>query len=275
MSSSDRFSRRLGFEPEDAEITVRQDAPTGLRIAVVDIAYEAGLQPTQLRRIVSRVLRVEEESWNWSDFPNVDEEVRRRLRECAWHEVYDIVEAVDHFLRNTSSADFQRPPRPDYFANEINLYFRGAGIGWQLVGGLVQARGPESFQEPVNRAIERLEDAGSMTARNELHQALQDLSRRPVPDLTGAIQHAMVALECIARDVCGDARPTLGQLLSRHPGLIPAPLDQVVEKAWGYASEQGRHLREGREPEQAEAAGRLTRACGSRQPTADVMRVVR
>ncbi len=90
------------------------------------------------------------------------------------------------------------------------------------------------------------------TAQNELHSALRDISRRPDPDLTGAVQHALAALECVARDVCGDPKATLGGILERHPGLLPGPLDAAVEKIWGYASEMGRHVREGREPQRAE-----------------------
>jgi len=98
-----------------------------------------------------------------------------------------------------------------------------------------------------------LDETKRLTTQNEIHQALSDLSRRPQPDLTGAIQHALVALECIARDVCGDPKATLGNILKRYPNLVPQPLDTAVEKAWGYASEHGRHLREGREPSLEEA----------------------
>jgi hypothetical protein len=96
-----------------------------------------------------------------------------------------------------------------------------------------------------------LAKAGRTTARDEIHDALTDLSRRPNPDLTGAIQHGMAALECVARDACGDPKATLGDILKRHPDLIPKPLDTAIDKAWGFASEMGRHIREGREPEGA------------------------
>jgi hypothetical protein len=45
----------------------------------------------------------------------------------------------------------------------------------------------------------------------------------------------------------------LGELTKKSPGLFPTPLDQVVEKLWGFTSEEGRHLREGRAPNVAEA----------------------
>jgi hypothetical protein len=82
---------------------------------------------------------------------------------------------------------------------------------------------------------------------------LLDLSRRPEPDITGAIQHAMAALECVARDVSGEPKLTLGEIIKRHAVLIPAPLDQAIERTWGYSSERGRHLREGRNPDMDEA----------------------
>jgi hypothetical protein len=59
----------------------------------------------------------------------------------------------------------------------------------------------------------------------------------------------MAALECVARDVCGDERATLGEIIKRYPGTIPKPLDDSVAKAWGYASEMARHIREGQRPE--------------------------
>src|SRR5439155_8871530 len=43
------FSSRHGFEPQEAEIRVRNDAPYNLRGVVVDIAYEAGLDPHSMR----------------------------------------------------------------------------------------------------------------------------------------------------------------------------------------------------------------------------------
>ena len=71
--------------------------------------------------------------------------------------------------------------------------------------------------------------------------------------MTGAIQHSMAALECVFRNVVGNPKATLGELLKKHPNIIPPPLDQSLDKLWGYASEFGRHIREDREPEFSEA----------------------
>jgi hypothetical protein len=122
-----------------------------------------------------------------------------------------------------------------------------------MVNGLLESRGPEAFAIAVDTARNTLDEAKLPTARQEIHEALRALSRRPEPDLTGAIHHAMGALECTAREATGDPRATLGEVLKRHSNLLPKPMDEATSKLWGYASEMARHIREGRLPARSEA----------------------
>jgi len=114
----------------------------------------------------------------------------------------------------------------------------------------------------LERANTALAQADKRTTAIELQEANSDLSRHP-PDLTGAIQHSLAALECVAREHCGD-HATFGKLLERYPDLFPRPLDKGIEKVWGFASEMGRHLQEGRTPKKEEAellVGLATTCC--------------
>lgn len=244
----ERFSRRHGHSPPTREIAIREDAPEELRAALLQIAVESSLDPSNLREIICCVLRKLPDPSNWSEYPNIWNEVQRLIKGCAWFRVYDIAEAIyEHLLPN------RYPDRASKFEEFLNDYFREAGIGWQLIDGVIQTRGPEAFESSVRHATDTLNAADHLTASNELHEALKDLSRRPDPDVTGAIQHAMAALECVARDFCGNQKVTLGKLLQLYPQMLPQPLDTVVDKAWGYASEMARHLREGRTPNREEA----------------------
>jgi len=248
---SSRFSNRHGYSPADAEITVRHEAPDELRSVVVEIAYESGFTPNPLRTLVCRVLRARPNPSNWSEYPNVDGEIRQLLDTCEWYYVYDVIEEIYSALSSGGMIARSRRGSSDgaeNFSQEINRYFRGRGIGWQLVDGQIEMRGSEAFEEAVHGAKDALDAQGRSTATTELHEAIRDLSRRPEPDITGAIQHAMAALECVTRDVAGDQKPTLGELIKRYPDVFPKPLDQAVEKAWGYTSETGRHLKEGKTP---------------------------
>jgi hypothetical protein len=241
------FSKRHGYSAPPAEITIREDAPRNLRNAVLYFAEEAGLGPHDLRDVVCRALgRAPDVEENWS-YENVIREVRGHIDDCSWFRVYDIIEKLYERIQPRDSE------RAAEFEQKINTFFSEEGIGWQLVGGVVETRGTEAFEASLREARETLDSRGFSTASNELHEALADLSRRPTPDITGAVQHSMAALEAVARVACGDEKATLGDIIKRHEGLIPRPLDAAVEKVWGFASEMGRHLREGREPNRDEA----------------------
>ena len=243
---SNRFSARRGYNRGRSipEIKVREDAPTELRSVLVDIAYEAGLRPSQLRKVVCKVLRVAADTYNWSEFPNIDREVRDELQNCEWFEVYDVIEEIPDAILDGS---------PDEFENELNEYFVRRGIGWQLNDGRMEVSGPEPFEAAVNGALEYLDESARETASTELNEALDDLSRRPRADITGAVQHAVAAMECVARDISGESNATLGKIIKDNPDLLPNPLNQAVEKIWGYASNKGRHLKEGATPSYEDA----------------------
>lgn len=243
------FSERHGYQPNEVEISVRLDAPAELRGVLVELAYERGLNPHAMRSLVCRLLRRREDPNNWSAYPNVDLEVRGHLDSCEWYEVYDVVEAIYAQLAKDGHAEIEA----EAFADEINKYFRRRGIGWLLNNGRLETRGSESFELALADTRIELAKSGRMTSSNEIEQAISDLSRRPTPDVTGAIQHALAALECVARDASGDRKATLGAILTRNPGLVPPPLDSALEKLWGFTSEQGRHLQEGRQPKHEDA----------------------
>lgn len=230
------------------ENTQRQDAPYELRGIVVQLAYECGFRPSTLRDVVCRLLRKRPNPGNWSEYPNIDDEVQRLVDGCDWYRVYDLIEELFATMREEPYSYETKK-----FVREVNDYFLEHGIGWKLSGGVIEMRGPEVFENVAATAIHQLETRNRPTARNELHEALHDLSRRPSPDVTGAIQHSMAALECVAREVCGEEKATLGDIMKRSRAIVPRPLDEVITKAWGYASENARHVREGTEPTFEEA----------------------
>jgi AbiJ N-terminal domain 4 len=206
---SRNFSRRHGYDVEEAEITVREEAPYDLRYAVAEIARIVGMRPGGIRSIACRVLLTAPDPNNWSEYPNIWGEVLGLLKNCEWFKVYDIAEAIWRELEHDGD-------RQQIFQDELNRFFREKGIGWELKepDGIV-FRGGETFTAATTEAAQVLEDTGRATAANEIHEALRDISRRPTPDRTGAIQHAITALECTARDIAGEPKATLGARVSR------------------------------------------------------------
>lgn len=247
------FSDRNGFVGAEPPITVREDAPSTLRYAVAELARQAGFTPSALRSIICGVIFETPDPQNWSEYPNIWDEALRLLKTCEWFKVYDIAETVWRKLEDHEEEQEQ-------FALELNRLFREKGIGWGLKSPIgIVFRGDASFSSSTDKAVAAFEATGRTTAAAEVREALKDISRRPVPDRTGAIQHAMAAVECAARDILGEPNLTLGRLI---PLLkVPRPLDTALEKLWGYASENGRHIREGAQHSGAEAELVVSIAC--------------
>jgi hypothetical protein len=238
------FSQRQGFIGQ--EITIREAAPEKLRHWLLEVATGLGWSTSVLRPIVWRVLVT------LPDQPSSGEaailaELHTLVNSCKWFKVYDLIEAIEHFFYEHDSRDSHRHCAPD-FADAVNTFFIEHGIGWQLVDGEIVTRGAEAFEGAVRTAAEELRGDQRPTAATQIHDALQALSRRPEPNFRGAIVHGMGALECLARDLTGDPKATLGEILKRHPNLLPKPVDEAMSKLWGYASNEARHVEEGREP---------------------------
>lgn len=242
--NQNNFSTRHGYKnAEEVKITIREDVPQEFRDFLILLLYEYGFTPSWLRKTFCLVLRKAPDENNWSEYPNIDGEIKWLLRDCKWFKIYDILEKI-------LQTEFSNREK---FIAEVNDFFIENGYGWKINQSLIEMRGDESFEVVLKSTNDKLVEAGYSTASKELHQALKDLSRRPSPDITGAIQHSMASLECIAREITGDRKATLGTIMSNNKELIPPPLDQAVEKAWGFASEYGRHIREGREPSSQDA----------------------
>jgi hypothetical protein len=247
------FSERHGYRGAEPEITIREDAPDNLRYAVLRIAADSGLTPSQMRDIVCRILFVAPDRNNWSDYPNVWDEIQGHLEGCLWFRVYDVAEALYRRLQKNYDN------RGEQYKTELNRFFVENGIGWQLTQDGIVYRGDEPFRAATAEAREVLELAGRAKAAAEIHEAILDISRRPSPDVTGAIQHSMAALECTARDVLNMPNSTLGDMVYKLN--LPKPLDTAVDKLWGFASQRARHVREGDQLDSSEAELVVSVAC--------------
>ena len=236
------FSKKYGYrlEPE-SNINKLEVATPDLRYFIVEFAYKYKLSSRELRDIVCPILRVRQNKlYTLSEL--IDTEVRDLIDNCEWYFVYDIIEGIVNIIKSKYGSE-----RVKNFSKEMNDLFLQYDIPWKLVKNKIEFRGTDTYEAIIRSAGNQLKLNGYKTSRNELNEALQDLSRRPKPDITGAIHHAIAALECLAREACGNQNATLGDIIRRNPDLLPRPLDIAVEKLWGYASENARHIREGRE----------------------------
>jgi AbiJ N-terminal domain 4 len=167
---------------------------------------------------------------------NIWSEVQYLIYGCDWFKVYDIIEALyARMQEHDRGGGGNDAPK---FADALNQFFIEEGIGWQLEDGEIVTRGTEAFEAAVHTAVSELKNSGRPTAATRIQEALYALSRRPEPDLAGAISHAIAALECVAGDITGDTKATLGDFLKHHPDLF-GTLRKALEGIWGYACNEG------------------------------------
>lgn len=240
MSRREKFSARNGFRTDlDVPITIRNDAPDDLRSYLVDLAYDNGISRDFFRSMICHHLRLSPDKQNNWGPDNIDREIRNLLLGCPWYDIYDVIELIALHLETDGYRDYG-----SHFEEEINDFFRLRGIGWKMEESHIVFRGDEGLDCILAVAVTTENKYGYLTASKELHEAIKDLSRRPSADATGAIQHAIASLECVARDLTS-SNDTLGAWIKSNRELFPSPLAEVAEKLWGYTSNHGRHLKEG------------------------------
>lgn len=232
------FSKRMGINLSSTDIKIRYEAPLELRNYLL-LLMEQYFGLKTIRKIVCLATKESPDPSNWNENEFMRSEIQTVIEICHWSRVYDIMELFYHNLDLNCQ---------ESFSQEINDYFTEKGIGWKLEKGKIVIRGEDALETVLKEVEIELGEKELNTSRNEIKEAVKDLSRRPEAEITGAIQHSIAALECVCREVCGGEKDTLGTLINKYPNIVPLPLNDVIKKIWGFSSEQGRHLREGREP---------------------------
>jgi hypothetical protein len=234
------FSKRYGYRSRPSGPLIYHEAPEQVRAGLLSVLErQMNKSPKWMRGVVCDVLRLRPDPHNWSEYPNIWGEVQDIVHQAKWYEVYDIMEAfAEKCARNGDL---------DEFSAHINELLADEGIGWRLNNTTaLEIHGDAELENVLGDTEEELKQSGFATAASELAEARGDLSRRPDPDLSGAVHHAMASLECVAREVSGDPKKTLGEIIKQHQDLFPPPVDTAAAKLWGYASEQARHGLESR-----------------------------
>jgi len=179
-------------------------------------------------------------AYNWGE-DNVNREVYGLIEDAEWYRVYDGAEAIADELRRQHLHD-------EYalYESELNRTLEECSVGWRMVNARFEVRGDETVQAVQDRSLTQIAESGLAVATREMREAIADLSKRPEPDLSGAMHHALASLESIARHCTGDPKSTLGEILKKYPGLLSEPLKSAAEKLWGYSSNEARHCSENR-----------------------------
>lgn len=246
---SESFAERHGIERAIPEITIIDDFPVEHRTAVIQIADQLNVPASSLRKAMLKVLVTGIDTTNWShNF--IWEDLVLTLPGCDWPDVYEIAQEIYKVVPANQQQEYEK---------RLNRFFLRRGFGWQMRNGLIEYRGSESFQEATKSVDQVLQSRGLNRSAEAVQEAMRALSGRPDPDLPGAVNHAMRALEAVARNDTRNPDKTLGALVSNLD--LPKPLDEAVSKLWGFSSQYTRHGSEEKVIDRDEADLVVTVAC--------------
>lgn len=263
MSEPDSFSGRVGLR---SMAIIHDDAPIGFRHAVVGALKAEIISSETIIGVVQRGTALPRPPGHVTNTV-----LMPLIENCEWWRVYDVAEAGYAAIH---AERYFGPDKAKAFERAINEACRANSLGWKMEAGIFAVVASTEQHDSAARIIEKLDAAQLKTSASELREAHRDLSRRPLPDISGGMQHAGAAIECLAREISGDTKLTLGDIIKKHDDLFPGAYRKMADAMWGIVSNQGRHIKEEGEPTLEEAlfvVGSITNLAAyllARRPTA-------
>ena len=91
-----------------------------------------------------------------------------------------------------------------------------------------------------------LDESFLPVSANEFRESFRALYRKPNPNLTGAISHAHAGFLAVARVIDRGSNADPSEIVARHRHLLPKPLGDAALRFWGFSSQYGRKVSEGK-----------------------------
>lgn len=123
------FSSPQGRRPSSAQIAVREEASSELRGAILMLAKAVGMKPSAIREVICSVLLVPPDANNWSEHPNIWNEVVWLMEDAPSQKVYAIVKALYARLAAPRGRDSRSAAE---FERRLNDFLAENDIGWEL-----------------------------------------------------------------------------------------------------------------------------------------------
>lgn len=159
-----------------------------------------------------------------SDWPRVEQSLRKYFFACDWDEAYDFLEFI---AMNTADWRNAEP-----FSKAVNVTLERELSAFRLVGGnLAEVTSPSEVA-----AIEEALAGSSSPFRTHLQSALVLFSDRQTPDYRNSIRESISAVESLVNALVG-SKGTLGQALKKLDVQAHPALEGAFNQLYGYTSD--------------------------------------
>lgn len=232
--ATEPFSKRYGFRRAPEEL-MHDNVPISVRVGLLEILDQIRIEtqkgPVAIQMVISNSLRVKRWShtfaWN---------QVDKLVHQCEWYSLYDICESVYTYLMspvNDSSIT------AGAFETMLNDVLSEEGMGYKMQNGSIERVSAPFIDKYIQEVRQLLRNSRFEGPNMHFEKAIGFLNQRPSPDTENCIKEAASALEAIGRILSGEHEESFGTIYKTHFKVqIPAPLNLIFEKFWGYASNE-------------------------------------
>ena len=223
--SNQPFSVREGLVDETP--LIYDDAPDALRYGLRGVLMSLGYKtPRAQRHILCNALRVFPDNNNWTDYPNIDNEVVDLLATDPWYEFFNALERLHQSLYEEQAATYYE---------KMNALFAEERIGYRFDSGIIVRLGTEEFHEAVTNARHALQDKRFVEPRRQFERAYEFRNERPA-DWANAIKEAVNSVEGVLQVIYQCPGLTLTSIISEN---FPAELPKGIKKLFRSLYSQG------------------------------------
>ena len=155
-------------------------------------------------------------------------ELRTRLMNGEWYEIYDFIEFVADAGPETSRSQF---------VASCNAVLERENSAYRFAGGRIAQVTDAHELEEIDEALAATSDLPGV--QEHLETALGLLSDRSSPDYRNSIKESVSAVEALCRLLAGDKKATLAKAVAvlEGRGTIHKALKSAWEKLYGYTSD--------------------------------------
>ena len=220
------FSEREGLRPEAP--LVYDNASDSVRYGIREVLTVLDYQrPSEQRRILCQALRIAPNQGNWSEFPNVDDEVVELLTTTPLYRFFDGLERIPLYLQ---------PDCVAIYFDKMNALLSDEMVGYRFESGRLVRVGTEEFHTAVAAAQTALQDQRLAEPRRQFIRAYEFRNGFP-PDWANAIKEAVNSVEGVLQviyDRPGVALPTI--VNDNLPSDLPGGIRRLFRSLYSHGS---------------------------------------
>ena len=204
------------------------DAPDGLRYGIREVLEDLGYTTPKLQRfILCKALRIPPDQYNWTDYPNVENEVVDLIAIEPWYKFFDALERIPKFLPAEQVEEYR---------HKINALFTEERVGYRFEEDVIVRLGTQEFHSVIEQGLTALEQERFAEARRQFERGYEFRNSLP-PDWANAIKEAANSVEAVLQVIYGRPGVSLTTIVSeKFPDQVPNGVRQLFRSLYSQGS---------------------------------------